>query len=500
LSYEGGDAEGIHSQGETNSRRETIAFNDIRQFIEALDESGDLVRIKEEVDWDLEAAAISRRCYERLGPAVLFEKIKDYPEDYRILGGSLGSYRRVAIALGLDPDTPIAAIHDEYERREQHPIKPVVVDSGPCKENVMLGEDIDLHQFPAPMIHDGDGGRYIGTWDIVVTKDPDTGWTNWGMYRFMINTRRTLSGDPAFISQAALVFREKYLPKKKPMPMALVIGADPLCHMVATAGYGIGVDEADFAGALRQEPVELVKCETSDLLVPAHAEIVIEGEILPDMIASEGPFGEYPGYRTGKARTGVVCQVKAITYRSSPIISMISLGVPVDDSSVAAALTAAISIKRRLKRHGIPVTDVYAPPEGVTHLVIIGVKSGGTDVAKIIGDILTARRAMVNKVIVVDEDVDVFNLGQVLHAFAVKCHPIRGIIVDEVEAGKANPLTPCYSYEERRQMKGGIDIFDATWPIEWPEEIRSIKSSFDCIYPKEVRDKVLQKWKLYGFR
>ncbi|UCG65267.1 MAG: UbiD family decarboxylase [Deltaproteobacteria bacterium] len=476
-----------------------MAFDSVREFMEALDKSRDIVRIKEEVDWELEAGAINRRCYETQGPAVLFENIRDYP-GHRILGGSLGTYRRVAIALGLDPDTPIPAIHQEYEQREQHPIKPVVVDSGPCKENVLMGEDVDLSLFPAPMIHDGDGGRYLGTWDIVVTNDPETGWTNWGMYRFMINTRRTLSGDPSPISHLALVFREKYLPKKKPMPMALVIGADPLCHMVATGGYGIDVDEADFAGALRGEPVELVKCETSDLLVPAHAEIVVEAEILPDGIAPEGPFGEYPGYRTGIARTGVLCQVKAITYRNSPILTMISLGVPVDDASVAAALTAGISMKRRLERHGIPVTAVYAPPEGVTHLVIIGVRSGGTEMARRIRDVFLARRVMVNKIIVVDEDVDVYDVGKVLHAFAVKCHPVNGIIVEEVPAGKANMLTPCYSYEERKIMKGGIDVFDCTWPVEWPRETLPIRSSFDCIYPKEIRDKVLQRWGQYGLK
>jgi 4-hydroxy-3-polyprenylbenzoate decarboxylase len=474
-----------------------MAFNDIRQFMEALDKSGELVHVQEKVDWELEAGAISRRCYETQGPALVFENIKDYP-GHRLMGGSLATYRRVAIALGLDPDTPISEIHQEYELREQKPIKPVVVDSGPCKENIMMGEDIDLCRFPSPMIHDGDGGRYLGTWDIVVSQDPETGWANWGMYRFMLNTPRTLAGDPSPISHLGMVFREKHLPKNKPMPMALVIGADPFCHMVATAGYGIGVDEADYAGALRGEPVELVKCETSDLLVPAHAEIIVEGEILPDGIAPEGPFGEYPGYRTGKARTGVLCQVKAVTYRKSPILSMICLGVPVDDASVAAALTASISMKRRLKRHGIPVTDVYAPPEGVTHLVIVGVKSGGRDMAEKIRDVFMARRVMVNKVIVVDEDVDVFDVGKVLHAFAVKCHPIRGLIVEEVPAGKANMLTPCYDYEEREMLKGGLDVFDCTWPLEWPKETLPIRSSFDCIYPEDIRDKVLRKWSQYG--
>jgi 4-hydroxy-3-polyprenylbenzoate decarboxylase len=475
-----------------------MAFNDIREFMKALDEKGEMVHVREEVDWDLEAAAIVRRCYETGGPAVLFEKLKDYPSGYRIIGGSLANFKRVAIALNMDAGSTIRSIYDEYERREQSPIKPIVVESGPCKENMMIGDEVDLYQLPAPMVHGGDGGRYIGTWDIVISKDPDSGWTNWGMYRFMIHNRRSLAGDPSFISHLALVFREKYMPKNRPMPIAIVIGADPICSMVASAGYGIGVDEVDYAGALRQQPVELVKCETSELLVPAHAEIVIEGEILPDMTAPEGPHGEYPGYRSGKARTAVACRVKAITYRTSPIISMISLGTPTDDASLAAALTASLSMKRRLKRHGIPVTDVFSPPAGVTHLVVVGVKSGGREVTEKIRDVITARRAMVNKIVVVDEDVNVFNFDEVLHALAVKCHPVRGILTNELEAGKANPLTPCYSYEERKQMKGGIVAFDCTWPPEWPEDILPIKASFACIFPEEVQNEVIEKWGKYG--
>ncbi|MFQ5826563.1 MAG: UbiD family decarboxylase [Dehalococcoidia bacterium] len=475
-----------------------MIFDDIRGFIDALEGTGDVVRIKREVDWDLEAAAIGRRCYETQGPALLFERIKDYPQGFRIFNGSIGTYRRVAIALGLRPDAPLGEIHAVYEEREQSPVKPVVVDRAPCKENIMRGDDVDLYKLPAPMIHEGDGGRYIGTWDIIVSQDPDTGWANWGMYRFMIHNQRTLVGFPAPFSHMAMMITQKSVPRGEPLPMALVMGADPLCHMVATAGYPVGADEADFAGALRQKPVELVKCETSDLLVPAHCEIVIEGEIQPDQTAPEAPFGEYPGYRTEGAKHGALCRVKAITYRSDPILTMISLGVPVDDSSVAAALTAAISIKRRLKRHGIPVTDVYAPPEGVTHLVIVGVKKGGKDMVRQIGEIITARRAMVNKVLVVDEDIDVFNMGEVIHAFASKCHPGRGFLIHNLEAGKANVLTPGYDREERRTMRGAAVFIDSTWPLEWPEVDIPIKSSFKTIYPKELQEKVLRDWKEYG--
>jgi 4-hydroxy-3-polyprenylbenzoate decarboxylase len=478
-----------------------MGFKDLREFIDVLDKEGELVRIKEEVDWDLEAAAISRRVYELEGPAIFFEKVKDYPLGFRIFGGSLGTFRRVAIAMGLPPDISVREIYAEFERREASPIKPLIVETGPCKENKLLGNEVDLYTLPAPYIHDGDGGRYIGTWDVVVSKDPETGWQNWGMYRFMIHNKRFIVGFPRYHSHLGMVFHKHYIPRKEPMPIAVVLGASPLDHMVATTPYGIGVNEADYAGALGQEPVRLVKCETSDLLVPANAEIVIEGEILPDKVASEGPFGEYPGYRTEGIRMGVLCQVKAITYRTSPILTMISLGVPPDDSSIAASLTAGIAIKRRLKRHKIPITDVYVPPEGVTHLIVVGVKKGGMDIARKIGEILTARRADINKIIVVDDDVDVFNFKAVIHALATKCHPMRGIVMEEVESGKANPLTPCYTAEERRAQSGGLAIFDSTWPLEWKKETDiPVKSSFEVMYPQKIKEKVLEKWQQWGFK
>lgn len=476
-----------------------MAFRDLREFVAALEKTGDLARIKKEVDWDVEAGAISRRVFEQSGPCLWFEKIKDYPEGFTLLNGPVGTWRRVAIALGLAPDTPVREIYREYEKRLENRVKPRIVDrsEAPCKENVLLGDEVDLYRLPAPMLHEGDGGRYIGTWDIVVCQDPETGWTNWGMYRFMVHNKNFLAGWPQATSQLALIMKEKYLPQNKAMPVALVIGAEPVCHMVATAPVRPGEDEAEVAGALRGEPVDLVKCETSDLLVPAHAEIVIEGEIPADIIVPDGPFGEYPGYRSGTMAEGVAFRVKAITYRNNPILTMTTLGVPPDDSSIAASLTAAVGMKKGLERRGVPVTDVYVPPEGVTHLVIVGVKEGGTRVTRKVLDFFTARRVMVNKVIVVDQDVDVFNMGQVLHAFATKCHPGRGMLVDYHE-GRANALTPCYSAEERRRLKGAFVAFDATWPEEWPREVIPVRASFQDIYSPTTREKVLARWQEYG--
>ena len=474
-----------------------MAFGDLREFIAALERSGDLVRVKKEVDWDMEVGAISRRNFEQSGPAILFEKIKDYSPGYAILNGPVATCRRVAIALGLPPDTSVRQLYAAYEERRDKKIKPVVVQSAPCQENVMIGSEVDVYKLPAPMVHDGDGGRYIGTWDIIITKDPETGWTNWGMYRFMTHTQNMLTGWPQATSQLAMMMKSKYLPRKQPMPIAIVIGCESLCHMVATDPYKPGESEVEYAGGLRGAPVELVQCKTQDLMVPAHAEIVIEGELLPDRIALEGPFGEYPGYRSGTMGEGVLVQITAITHRKNPILSLSTLGVPPDDSSIAASLTAAIAMKRGLKRRGVPVKEVYVPPEGVTHLVVVSVERGGSRVARQVLDFFTARRVMVSKIIVVDRDVDAFDMNQVIHAFATKCHPARGITLEHYE-GRANALTPCFSADERRRLKGASVVFDATWPEDWEQEGIPVKSAFETTYPEAVKKKVLAEWASYG--
>jgi 4-hydroxy-3-polyprenylbenzoate decarboxylase len=478
-----------------------MSFRDHRDFFAVLEREGELVRIAQEVDWDLEVGAIGRRAYEMKGPCLVFEKIKDYPEGFRISNGTTGTWSRVALAMGLPKDTSVRGIYRAYEERLERKIPPCVVrkEDAPCKENVMIGGEVDLYRFPSPMIHEGDGGRYIGTWDLVVCKDPETGWTNWGMYRFMVHTKDWLTGWPQTTSQLAMIFKERYLPKNQPMPVAIVLGTDPVSHIMATAPLRLQESEVEYVGGIRGAPVDLVPCESIDLLVPSHAEIVIEGELMPDKIAPDGPFGEYPGYRSGTMCEGVAVRVKAITYRNDPIVTMISLGVPPDDASIAASLTAAVSMKKGLMRRGVPVTDVYVPPEGVTHLIIVGVKKGGMEIARKVLDFFTARRVMTNKHIVVDEDVDVFNMAEVLHAFATKCHPGRGIAYEWYE-GRANSLTPFYSPEERMRLKGVSVVFDSTWPLEWPKETVPVKASFKTIYSPEIQEKVIKNWQEYGLK
>lgn len=477
----------------------TVPPKSLREFIAALESSGDLHSISTEVDWDQEAGAVARRVTEGYGPALLFNNLKDYPQGHRILANSLATYRRVAVAMGLPPDTSVKQLFAQYEQRTEKPIAPRVVDTGPCKENVQVGDDIDLYTLPAPMVHSGDGGRYLGTWAITVCKDPDTGWANWGMYRFMVYNKRHLTGWPRYTSHLGMILHNKFMPANKPMPMALVLGADPISTLMASAGLRKNVPEVDAAGGILQAPVELVRCETQDLLVPANAEVVIEGEILPDMVGQEGPFGEFPGYRTEGIRQGLTCRVTAVTHRTDPILSMISLGVPPDDNSVATPIASSIAVKKVLQRKGIPVVDVYSPPHGVLHSLFVSVSRGGSEVTNQILDAITARRSDWSKVFVVDDDVDVFDVGQVIHAFSVKCHPIRGIHMREVGAGKCQALTPAYTVEERRAYKGAIVGLDCTWPPEWSVQTQvPVKNSFECIYDDDIKSKVLANWAAYG--
>jgi 4-hydroxy-3-polyprenylbenzoate decarboxylase len=231
--------------------------------------------------------------------------------------------------------------------------------------------------------------------------------------------------------------------------------------------------------------------------VPATAEIVIEGYILPDAIAMEGPYGEYSGYRTGEMGRGVLLDVQAISFRDDPIHTMDCTGFK-DDGAIVASLTGAIAVKRRLQRKGIPVADVYLPPEGAVHTAVVSVTRGGSEVTRAILDALTARRALLSKIVVVDVDVDVFATDEVLHAFSVRCHPGRGIHVGTY-TGRANALTPAYSAEERGDLTGATVAFDCTWPPEWNRSTQvPVRASFAESYGEQLQRRVLDRWSELG--
>lgn len=476
-----------------------MTYKDNREFISALEKTGDIVRIKEEVDWELEAGAIVRRTNELQGPAILFEKIKGYSSEYPIFGTPMATNRRIALAMGMPVHSTARDIQIEYERRIGKPIKPTLVKDAPCKEVRLTGKDVDLCTFPAPLIHSGDGGRYLCTWHLVANRDPDTGWMNWGMYRAMVHDRSTLGCLIMPYQHQGMIYYSKYLSKNKPMPFAIAIGCDPLVSVVAAAFIRKGESEADYAGALHQAPLEVVKCETNDLLVPAHAEIIIEGEVAVDRLIPEGPFGEYTGYRHPERRLLPPFIVKAITHRKEPILTISNMGMPVDESAACMAITSGVSLKDYLKRRGLEVKDVCVPAETATFLAIVSVEKPTDDTAERLKNLIAAGRVNISKVLLVDTDIDPFNLAQVIHAFSTKCHPGRGIF-SSLTAG-VNPLTPYLSHQERKSGTDALVVMDCTWPASWSRETDiPPRVSFNEVYPEEIKEKVLENWKKYGFK
>jgi len=477
-----------------------MAFRDIREFIAKLEETGDIQKIEQEVDWNLEIGAIMRRVNETGANAPFFQKIRGYGSEHRLFGCVLSTFRRLAIAMGLSPDTTPKEMIDIYEKRFNNPIKPVIVKDGPCKENIMIGDEVNLYKFPAPMIHDGDGGRYFSTWHVSITKDPDTDWVNWGMYRQMIHNRNTLGGLILPTQHIGLIYYPKYEGRGKPMPFAYAIGPEPISTFIATTVVPYGVNEADIVGGIRQEPIELIKCETNDLYVPATAEVVVEGEVEPNIRVDERPFGEYTGYRASPRAPRPIFRVKAITHRNNPVFTSSCMGVPYDSFTIPCAVTWSAELRRTLLSFGIPIIDVYVHPVGATFWAIVSTHTAYANIATKISSAIWANPGgqYVTKVMVVNGDVDVFDINDVMHAFVTKLHPVRGITVIENAVGW--PLMPYANLDERLWGKGANVCFDLTWPIDWPPEIAiPPKSSFKYIYPERIQKKVLDNWKNYGY-
>jgi phenylphosphate carboxylase alpha subunit len=484
-----------------------MVFSDLRAYIDALETENELVRIKKEVDWNLELGAIIRRSYDLKAPAPLFENIKGYPKGYSVLGAPIGlshksgrSLVRLAMSLGFSPDASFHEIVEGYIARKKGRIKPVIVDSGPCKENIFTGDRVNLLSLPVPLIHKGDGGRYIGTWHLVATKDPDTQWVNWGMYRLMVLDERRMGCLLRPDQHIGFHYYQKYEARGEPMEFAVAIGTEPVSTLVGAVRVPTGVNEVEVAGAIRGEPIELVKCETVDLYVPATSEIVIEGVVPPHERRDEGPFGEYTGYLARESSPKPVFEVTALTYRDNPIQVHSCMGVPVDDSAVVTTVVRAADILDDLSQKGFPVKSVYLPPEGISHLAVISTEVPFANFAKHLAFSVWGSTSGRTTwfLIIVNDDIDPTNMNEVIWALTTRCHPERGIF--STGSSWSIPLLPFLSPYEKEHYLGSQVLFDCTWPKDWPKEHIPLKASFEQVWPKDIQDKVLNNWSEYGYK
>lgn len=475
-----------------------MPYNDLRQFLDKLAAEGELHCIKAEVDWELEIGAITRRGIELQLPAIFFEKIKGFAPEYRVLGNLLTASHpikqsRLSLALELPKDTPPLEVIEAFGRRMERRIKPKIVPTGPCKENILKGEDVNLWQFPTPLMHGGDGGRYIGTWHITVTRDPDSGWVNWGIYRHMIHDRNTMS-MLSFPPQHGGMHYLKYEACNEPMPVAVAIGTEPVCSIAADAQLPAEVDEADLVGGLRGEPIELVQCETNDLYVPATSEIVIEGFVRPKERKPDGPFGEYHGYRNFNPVNLPVIEVTCITYRNNPILTVSNMGKPWDEAGIISSVAQSAIVAAELKRQHIACTAVYCPAPDFG--VIIAVKPQYAGYAHTVASAVWGSKVGIHRpyIFVVGDDVDVTNMEDVYWCLVTRMNPERNIHVQHNAPGHS--LFPFLSREEREVRRGSRVMFDATFP---PDVEPPVIMDFKHGWPGEIQQQVLARWQEYGF-
>ncbi len=477
-----------------------MAFKDLREFLTALKQAGEVIEVDQDIDWNLEYGALLRLTAEKVLPCPVANKIKGYA-GWRYAGGYLSTEPRFAIAMGLDPATPMRELMQDYLRRKDRRIKPVVVKTGPCKENIITGDDVDLFKLPAPMMHEGDGGRYIGTLHTVVTKRPDMDWTNWGIYRTMVRDKSSMGGLILPYRDIGDHLYRYWEPRGEPMPFASVIGMEPVGTIMSSTRTPYGASEVDIVGGLRGEPVELVQCETVDLMVPATSELVIEGLIYPGEKDMEGPFGEYSGYRTSPRDRRPIYRVTAITHRNNPIFAISSTGMPIHDGTLIQAITDPAEVLDNLRKQGIPVVDICGFPWGVNHVWAVSVKVSYANIAAKVATGIWGLQAGhdVPYVIVVEDDVDPFDINAVIHAIGTKCHPYRGIT--RIEQAPGQPLQPFLSRHERIHQLSAKAFFDCTWPVDWDPSIAvPPRASFDKIFPKRIQERVLDNMANYGYK
>ena len=456
---------------------------DLHEFLKVLEEEHELVKVKAEVDARHELGAICKIHNERPNsPALLFETVKGHK--IPVVGQLLASDRRVALALGLSDEN----VFEETVRRANHPLATRLVASAPCQEVVHEGNDVDLTQLPLCTNNPRDGGPYI-TAGHVILKDPEYG-ENLSIYRMMLVSKNevTIRFTPGHDGHDFIKNAEKRGDKK--FPVAVCIGVPPAVYVASQFEPRIGVYELEIAGGLAGESVEVVKCRTVDLEVPALAEIVLEGELtIPAKTGNEGPFGEFCGYTTQQVPGERIMTIKAITHRKNPIYHNIWLGKPPHEHLYVDALTYAVAAYQELKPAYPALKKAYAPPWGVSIVLILQLekrlmRQGIVD--NILAASLYTRSGKWKHVIVVDEDIAIEDPNEVLWALTTRFQPASDMFV--IPRGITSTLEPSASAEGVTSKL----MLDLTRKQNFRGEVAEPTDA--------MRARVLKKWAEYGFK
>lgn len=452
-----------------------VAYRDLREFIDCVDKLGALRRIDgadpvAELGGITEVAAGLPGC-----PALLFDNIKGYPQGFRILTNATVSPQRAALALGIDPALrPIDALKEWKHRRTKLVMRKPVPGPSSTFDNSKNGKDVDLAQFPAPLWHQQDGGRFIGSGSITVMRDPDSGWINASIYRVQVHGRNQVTIQFDHQGRHGAIIARKYWDSGKPCPVA-VVNPDPALFIAGFEYLPEGVSEYEFAGAIMGRPVEVVPAPVTGLPVPARSEIIFEGALLPMSEAAlpEGPFGEFTGYYASEKRPAPVMRVDAVHWRNDPILlgsppmkpPRFHFGLPFRAAGIWANLEAC------------GVTDIVGAWQHVAQLMtVIALKQRYAGHAKRASLIAAAQSYMGRIVVTVDEDVDPSDLADVMWAITTRAEPSEA--VDIIRNGWSSALDPRLTAEDRArgQTANSKMIIDACKPFGWKDTFPKISA------------------------
>lgn len=464
-----------------------MAYRDMRHYLSVLEQRGKLRRISESVDPTWELACLARWMYQALPDrerfGLLFENVKGF--DIPVMTGIIGASRETyAIALETEP----GGIHDRWVQALLHPVPAQVVKSAPCQEVVKVGDHADLSRIPIPVWTPGkDAAPYVST--VVISKDEESGVQNTAIYRAMVKDARHLVANLAPGRHGRLCY-DSYVKKGKAAPFAWVVGAEPSVYLAAVANVPYGIDEMTIAGGLKGDAIEVVKAKTVDLLVPAHAEFIIEGEFRPGEFAQEGPFGEFVGYM-GPAEEKPLAIITAITHRKDPIYYGFISQMPPSESTVVQSITNA-SVILKMLRHDLghrTIRDVHIDLTfgGLLAHGIVSMKTLYPGHAKQVGR-LVAGMSFLKRITVVDEDIDIRDPFHMDWAMNSRFRPRDDTIVIDDVFTPAN-MDPTVRVVGGKLETGSKLVVDATEKGE-PGE--------NSLPTKENMMRALQRWKDLG--
>jgi 4-hydroxy-3-polyprenylbenzoate decarboxylase len=486
----------------------------LRSWMATLEAAGQLRRVAAKVDWDEEIGAIARVNLAQRGPALVFDRIRGYRDtrSTKLMTCGLANRRQIELLLGLPEGTSDRAIVRHLKDTYLKPLPPRIVGNGPVKEHILTGDEIDLWEFPAPRWHKFDGGRYIDTYCGVVTQDMTTGRDNIGLYRGQILGKRKI-GKLLIPTQGWGGHFLQRRDRAEKMPVAVAHGWHDVLPFCAGSPFPKHVCEWDMMGAILGRPVDLVRCETVPLHVPASAEMVIEGYIDPDPASfeMEGPLAEYPGYLAGKPSPKPVLRVTCITHRDDPVmrggLEGARPGFPSEDSLLCAYSWSAIAWNM-LEEAGVAgVTDVWMPPVSTGTNIVVQLRKRYRGHAQQVGTALWGTAAgqwFFKNVMVVEEDIDIRDPVALDWAMAFRVNAGMGDVTlfGPTFGSVLDPSTPP---EEADPLKYGTGkwtrvLIDATrsWELEPREEYGGRRYPPINKLDPELEERIRERWDELG--